>query len=140
MLSVKPEHVRNILDGDQDSRAAAAFPGKCRGNVALALRINPHARAARVRAVHRLPLAQLWRTYHATACVSQEQFSEYFAGCTDGAAIILDHASRFKHTIPLNTLRKAYDLNPNVSYRWIDCPPTGLLINQHPSSRKSRAG
>jgi predicted transcriptional regulator len=130
MLSIRPEHACNILDGIKTVELRRRFPENAAG-MWLLLYASSSTRAlvgaARVHRVHSLPLAQLWHTYRAAAYVSREQFNQYFADCTVGSAIILEHPIRFPRIVPLHELRGAYGLDPNVSYRWICGPATRLL-------------
>ena len=130
MLSIRPEHARNILDGIKTVELRRRFPENAAGMWLLLYASSPTRAlvgAARVHRVHRLPLTQLWHTYRAAANVSREQFNQYFADRRVGSAIILQHAIRFERIVPLHELREAYGLDPNVSYRWICGPATRLL-------------
>ena len=130
MLSIQPEHARNILEGTKTAELRRRFPVGAGGACVLLYASSPTCAvvgAVRIVRVHRLPLDQLWRRYQRDACVSRGQFTCYFAGLMHGTAIMLSDAVRFREPVPLANLRDVYDLNPVLSYRYIDGRRGALL-------------
>ena len=131
MLSIRPEHARDILDGVKTVELRRRFPDNAAAMWLLLYASSPTRAllgAANIQRVHRLPLAQLLRTYHSAACVSKQKFKEYFAGRNEGFALVLSATARLQKPIPLEDLRAVYNLDPVLSYRWI-CRERAKLLS-----------
>lgn len=65
----------------------------------------------------RLPLKELWSQTKKYAGITIEQFSDYFKGCVEGTAILLQKVIRFDRTIGLDEIRNKIEaFQPPQSY------------------------
>ncbi len=85
----------------------------------------------------RLPLKDLWNKTKKYAGITRNQFNEYFKGCKDGTAILLEKIMRFDKAISLDEIRNEiktfhppqsyYNINNNLQMILIDFLPQKSL-------------
>src|SRR5262245_12134126 len=105
IISIRPEHANNIMDGRKTVELRRRFPDSLVGGaLMLVYASRPHQAligAVRIERVRRMTPAGLWRTFREQACVPRELFNAYFAGATEGYGVMLGEAVRFDQAIPI---------------------------------------
>jgi predicted transcriptional regulator len=134
VISIRPEHVHNILIGRKTVELRRRFPEDMpAGCLLLIYASRPHQAlvgAARIDRVQRMVIDTLWQTYKAQACVPWRLFVEYFAGATEGYGVVLGGVVRFNKPIPASELRERFRLSPPQSYCYIRGHLVGLLDDE----------
>lgn len=74
---------------------------------------------ARIRAVHALPIREIWEKFSEIALINESDFWEYYSGLEQGFAIEIIDPLRFHVPITLNEMRSKYKINPPQSYMFL---------------------
>jgi predicted transcriptional regulator len=123
IISIKPEHVQNIMAGHKTIELRRRFPdGLADGRIMLIYSSSPERAlvgAVRIEQVRRMATAALWQAYRKQACVARDVFDDYFAGATEGFGVLLGTAIRFDVPIPVSELRDRFRFSPPQSFRYL---------------------
>lgn len=131
LLSIRPEHADNIIEGVKTVEFRRRFPAdsRVRGATMWIYSTSPVKQVigvATVVSVERMILPELW-TYHSIAgAVDRCVFDDYFEGVSEGYAIQLDEIRRLPAAIGADDL-KALDFKAPQSYRFVTEPVLGML-------------
>ncbi len=131
IISIRPEHVRNIMAGRKTVELRRRFPESlAAGGLMLIYASSPEQAlvgAARIENVRRMTPAGLWRSFREQVCVPREYFNAYFAGADEGFGVVLGWAVRFEVPIPVSELKERFSFSPPQSYRYVRGTLIGLL-------------
>lgn len=108
LLSVQPQHARNIFSGVKTVELRRRAPRVSPGHVFFIYETAPTMAVrgfALVDAVSIAPLDALWRATSDASCVSHEEFSAYFNDLDHGVAITLSATQEFDRPISLSEAR-----------------------------------
>jgi predicted transcriptional regulator len=134
IISIRPEHVRNIMSGRKTVELRRRFPeGLATGCMMLIYSSRPEQAlvgAVRIEEVRRMTPAGLWRAYRAQACVTRDLFDGYFAGADEGFGVLLGNAIWFNAPIPMNELKERFSFSPPQSYQYVRGPLINLLNDE----------
>lgn len=74
-----------------------------------------------ITSVDRLPLVLLWQTVRHDAGVTKKEFDDYFAGLDSGVAIHISDVKKFRKSVSLDDLRRAWrGFHPPQGFRYLD--------------------
>lgn len=134
IISIRPEHVRNIMAGRKTVELRRRFPeGVAACGVMFIYSSSPEQAlvgAARIEAVKRMTLGGLWRTFKDRACVTRDLFDSYFAGAEEGFGVVLGQPIRFDTPIQVRELKERFRFSPPQSYRYLRGSLIGLLNDE----------
>lgn len=134
IISIKPEHVRNIMAGRKTVELRRRFPeGLAAGGLMLIYASSPEQAlvgAVRIENVRRMTPAGLWRTFREQVCVPRDYFNSYFAGVDEGFGVVLGRAVCFDQPIPASELKERFSFSPPQSYRYVRGSLAGLLSDE----------
>ena len=134
IISVKPEHARNIIVGRKTVELRRRFADTSAiGRWMLIYSSSPEKAligAVRIANVRRMAVGTLWRAFGEQACVPRAAFLDYFSGVTEGVGVILGPVVRFDPAISASELRERFSFCPPQSYRYIRGPLTDLLDDE----------
>lgn len=68
----------------------------------------------------------LWQKHRRTGGISHEKFTNYFAGATEGCAILVGRVTRFSRPLPLESLGQS--ITPPQSFRYLDQAIVARLV------------
>lgn len=133
VFSIKPNHAQKILEGRKTVELRRRFTDGIRpGTLALIYTTSP-TRAltgfAKIRAVQRLSIRDLWETHHDAACLQKSDFEAYFSGVDRGYAIMLTSAKPLTRPVGLSELRKRFGFEPPQSYQYATPQMCDLVEN-----------
>jgi predicted transcriptional regulator len=134
IISIKPSYVEEILAGRKTVELRRRFP-ECLGSggILWIYATKPEQSligAARVKAVRRMSLGSLWRSFGEQARVPKSFFNEYFSGAREGFGVVLGSVVRFEEAISVSELRERFRFSPPQSYRYIRGHLTNLLHDE----------
>jgi predicted transcriptional regulator len=131
IMSIRPEHAFNILDGRKTVELRRRFPETLpTGSLMLVYASSPEQcliGAVMIEGVKRMTPASLWRQFRNQACVQRSLFNDYFDGAREGFGVMLGACARFEDPIPVCELKERFRFYPPQSYRYIKGSLTGLL-------------
>ena len=134
IISIRPEHVHNIMAGRKTVELRRRFPESVvMGGLMLIYSSSPEKAlvgAARIENVRRMTPAGLWRAFREQVCVPRDFFNAYFAGADEGFGVVLGKAVRFDHPIPVSELKERFSFSPPQSFRYVRGSLTGLLSDE----------
>jgi predicted transcriptional regulator len=134
IISVKPEHARNIIVGRKTVELRRRFADTSAiGRWMLIYSSSPEKAligAVRIANVRRMAVGTLWRAFREQACVPRSAFIDYFSGVTEGVGVILGPVVRFDPAISASELRERFSFCPPQSYRYVRGPLTDLLDDE----------
>lgn len=134
IISIRPEHVRNIMAGRKTVELRRRFPeGLATGGMMLIYSSRPEQAlvgAVRIEQVQRMTPANLWRAFRAEACVTRDLFDGYFAGADEGFGVLLGNAIWFDKPIPVIELKERFRFSPPQSYQYVRGPLIDLLNDE----------
>jgi predicted transcriptional regulator len=88
IVSIRPEHVKNIISGRKTVELRRRFPERLlAGTLLLIYSSKPDQTmcgVARIDSVEKLRIKRLWDLYGRQACLSRKAFFEYFVGRVEG--------------------------------------------------------
>jgi len=149
IISVKPEHARNIIVGRKTVELRRRFPDtSVIGKWMLIYSSSPEKAiigAVSIANVRRMAVGTLWKVFKEQACVPRSVFLDYFSGAEEGVGVILGPVVRFEPAISAGELRERFNFSPPQSYRYIRGPLSGLfddervqIPNRHERGDRSR--
>ena len=134
IISVKPEHARNIVAGLKTVELRRRFADTSAiGRWMLIYSSSPEKAiigAARIENVRRMVVESLWKTFREQACIPHSAFLNYFSGVTEGVGVILGPVTRFDMAIPASELRERFSFHPPQSYRYVRGQLSELLDDE----------
>jgi predicted transcriptional regulator len=134
IISIRPEHVRNIMAGRKTVELRRRFPeGLAACGVMFIYASSPEQAlvgAARIEAVKRMPVTGLWRTFKDKACVTRDLFDAYFVGVDEGFGVLLGQPVCFETPIRGSELKERFRFSPPQSYRYLRGSLIGLLNDE----------
>jgi predicted transcriptional regulator len=134
VISIRPDHARNIMDGRKTVELRRRFPASLGiGGLMLIYASSPEKAligAARIEGVQRMSPARLWRRFRDQACVPEELFNSYFEGAAEGFGVMLGGVVRFNEPIPVSELKERFRFSPPQSYVYVQGLLTGLMDDE----------
>ncbi len=133
VFSIRPTHAEKILAGRKTVELRRRFTDSIKpGSLALIYTTSPTSALtgfARIRAVQRLNLSDLWETHSEAACLQRSDFEAYFSGVDRGYAIMLGSAKSLPRPVGLSELRERFGFEPPQSYQYASPQMCGLVEN-----------
>jgi predicted transcriptional regulator len=134
VLSIRPVYATKILEGTKTVELRRRFPIDMGvGTIALIYTSSPVQAItgyARITEVLKMPISKIWRSYRAAACISREDFDQYFAGLREGFAILLDKPRRVHQRVAVDELLEDFGLVPPQSFRYVGEEYQALLHDE----------
>jgi predicted transcriptional regulator len=133
IISIRPEHVRNILAGRKTVELRRRFPEGLAAGVLFIYSSSPEQAlvgAVRIEQVERMTPAGLWRAFKDRVCITRDLFDAYFAGADEGFGLLLGQSICFDAPIPIRELKERFSFSPPQSYRYIRGSLIGLLNDE----------
>lgn len=123
LISIQPDHARNIAEGYKTVEFRRRFPDeeRVRDSILWIYSTSPEKAviaAAKVEKVHRLPVPVLWATYAKQGCIDQSTFNSYFDGVSHGYAIELSDVRRPRESVEAGRLKQLGFTAPQ-SFRYV---------------------
>lgn len=120
VLSIKPKYSALILNGQKKIELRRRFPENvgC-GTLAYVYSTSPDRAmigSISIDWVEKKPLTEIWNKFSKDACISQNEFEEYFSGLESGYALKLGNPRWFSREIGLQELRKRFAFEPPQSF------------------------
>jgi predicted transcriptional regulator len=143
LMSIRPFYASQILDGQKTVELRRRFPEVCTiGVIAFIYSSSPVSAIvgwARIKHVIKLPVARIWKEHGTAACISKDEFNAYFAGLTDGFAIMLEGVRSLKERFTAPELEARFGIVPPQSYRYVTDACAALLSDeQFQASRRHK--
>jgi predicted transcriptional regulator len=133
IISIRPEHVRNIMAGRKTVELRRRFPKALATGVLFIYSSSPEQAlvgTARIEQVQRMTPAGLWRRFKDKVCVTRDLFDAYFAGTDEGFGVLLSQPVYFDAPIPISELKERFSFSPPQSYRYLRGSLIGLLNDE----------
>ncbi len=140
LLSIRPEHVDNILTGAKTVELRRVRPQVETGQPVAVYATTPVAAIVATCRVHRVDYANpetiKQSLLHRTG-VSSEFFDSYFEGSSHAAAIHMTAVRPLEHVVTLSHLRRRQrSYNPPQTWHFLDRAKLRDLIGHHISHRE----
>lgn len=123
LVSIRPNYAAQIIEGRKTVELRRRFPDTTvPGAIVLIYSSSPVQAIvgyAVIREVQRRPVNVIWARYGRAACITQEDFDEYFDGLDEGYAIVLDRVKKFPREFPASDLRERFGFVPPQSFRYL---------------------
>lgn len=131
VLSIHPVHGMNILKGDKKVELRRIQPKYLSpGSLVLLYASSPLKSligAFRVSSITKKPILELWEEVEDKACITLEEFNNYYSDIDSGIAIYFDETWEFPSPINLDILRDEMDFQPPQSFRYATSDDMQLL-------------
>ncbi|MFN3574084.1 MAG: ASCH domain-containing protein [Phenylobacterium sp.] len=141
MLSVAPDYARAIVTGLKSVELRRRAPRISRGTRAWLYSTLPVGQVVAVLTIDEVveaPLTDLWQRYASRAAIAREDFDAYFAGLSQGAALIIREVQALKSPVSLSEMREGGAFQPPQFYRRVraGAPEARLSKSElHPALR-----
>lgn len=123
LFSIKPIYADQILAGRKTVELRRRFTNaEVTGSLAFIYSTSPVRQLvgyARIKAVRKLRIQDIWREYRDVAGISKAGFDTYFEGKCDGYVIELDEPTRLADGVPIADLRERFGFVPPQSFRYV---------------------
>lgn len=123
LISIRPRHVSGIMAGTKTVELRRRFVSSVDSNSRLLIYSTSPTRAvvgfARIKAVVRMKVTELWKRFGKAAQVLQREFEDYFSGLEEGFAIILGSVTTFKNPVEAKTLEAKFGFVPPQSFMYL---------------------
>lgn len=120
VLSIKPQYSSKILQREKTVELRRRFPVNVPdGTLAYIYSTTPEKALvgfAEIESVTKKPVVQMWKEHGKAACISKQDFNDYFSGQEFGFALRFRTARPFKEVIQLNELRERFGFEPPQSF------------------------
>ena len=131
LLSIRPNYVDDILNGRKTVELRRRFSENASsGSILLIYSTSPTQAIvgyATIDDVKRLPLGKLWAQHGKDACVTREEFLDYFSGLKEGFAVLLKDVTLLKKTISAARLKQKLGFVPPQSFMYLTKPYYRLI-------------
>jgi predicted transcriptional regulator len=132
LLSIRPQHARNILNGSKTVELRRTRPRIQTGDLALVYVTRPVCAVVAAFTVGRVvaqPPEELWFSVRQHAGVDRRQYDTYYAGATIGTAIFVANIRQLPEPLALSDLKEAIPgFRPPRSYRYVSIADCGERI------------
>ena len=121
LLSIKPRFADSIFERKKRVELRRVRPRVSAGDLVLVYVSSPRCAlegAFEVERVLEAAPAQLWRSVQQTAGISEDEFHDYFRGCSQGYGIVVRRVWKLE-PVTLASLRRAR-IRPPQSYQYLD--------------------
>jgi predicted transcriptional regulator len=123
LVSIRPQYVAKILDGQKTVELRRRFPESVNLGAKVYIYSTSPVRAvvgcAKIKEVQRLPIADIWKQHANAACVSRQEFYDYFSGTKFGFAILLGSVKAMRIHLTASELEAQFGIVPPQSYRYV---------------------
>lgn len=120
VFSIKPQYAERILEGVKTIELRRRFPVDVPAGTSALIYTSSPTRAltgvAEIKSVYKLTPKAIWLAYAKDACITREDFDDYFTGLEYGYAIRLAHARALRRPVELSELRDRFRFEPPQSY------------------------
>lgn len=134
LVSIRPAYADKILGGEKTVELRRKFPRSAATGATVLIYSSSPVRAivgyARIKDVLRLPVAQIWRSHSAAACITKDDFNAYFNGLKYGFVILLEDVKVLKEQLKAIDLRDELGFVPPQSFRYVDENYISMLSNE----------
>jgi predicted transcriptional regulator len=134
LLSIRPNYADMIIDGTKTVELRRRFANGIEAGALLVIYSTSPKQSiigsARVKTVERMRLKALWKTHGKSACILKVDFDTYFAGLTEGYAVVLESAKAFRRPIAAADLRKKFGFVAPQSFMYLPKEYYRLLKNE----------
>jgi predicted transcriptional regulator len=131
IFSIRPQYADKIISGNKTVELRRRFATEAViGAIAFIYSSSPARRMigyAKIRDVRRLSVANIWRKYSTTACISKSDFDKYFAGADFGYAIELADATALETPISATELSQRFGFRAPQSYQYAKSEYSSLI-------------
>jgi predicted transcriptional regulator len=135
LLSIKPRHVHNILDGTKSVELRRVRPQIAAGQPVAVYATMPAAAVVatcRVRKVEIGPPSTIKARLLDRAAISADEFDAYFVGANYAVAIHLDEVAVLKSPVTLDEIRsRRSTYNPPQTWHFFDRAQLKDLLGHH---------
>lgn len=131
LISIRPRHVADILDGRKTVEVRRARPTVSDGSLILIYATAPVQQvvATCVLAGIRTGGAdRLWREFGADACLSRAEMRDYLRGASQPTVLLLRHVRELVTPVSLERMRQMIPrFHPPQTYRFVGTQVTNAL-------------
>lgn len=124
VLSIQPKYVEYIRRGIKTYELRRVAPNVVRGDHVLVYASSPikaFVGMFRVESVSTMPPSDLWRLIEESACVSKQEYDDYFRGASRATGIAIGSHHWFKRPMTLRDIRvQLPSFQPPQSYRYVE--------------------
>ncbi|WP_366924189.1 ASCH domain-containing protein [Metallumcola ferriviriculae] len=124
VLSIKPQYVKAIIEGDKIAELRRKRPGIARGDSIYIYETTPtkaFSAVAEVKEIIELSIDELWERVREICAISWEKFNEYFKGCKVGYALIITKVKKLIKPLGLYEVReKIPNYRPPQFFHYVD--------------------
>lgn len=142
-LSIKPQYVQKILEGDKLVELRRQKPRSRAGDWIAIYESSPTmalVAVAQVAEVNVLPPKKLWRNVQSTAGVTKAEFEDYFHDCDNAVGIVLQAITELPEPVPLDDLRKRWpNFHPPQGFRYLSTTESRFVLSKIPKTRRQPA-
>ena len=133
LLSIRPEHVKRILNGEKKVELRRTRPKLNQGDLVLIYASTPIKAlvgAFQVEKVLEDTPSNLWYRVQNSACISREEFDKYYIGTDRGIGIFFNKTCILQSPIALSGLRQCWpNFQPPQIYRYLSAVDINLIKN-----------
>lgn len=123
LISIRSRHVASILSGIKSVEFRRRGPYLTIPTTAVIYSsgVDMSLRATTTIArVTRLPVDELWSEFSELGGIDRRYFDSYFAGCTEGYALLLASTDELSQPVALSEMRSTLGLTPPQSWCYIN--------------------
>ena len=131
LLSIRPKFAEKVFNGTKKVELRRVKPGISEGDIVVVYVSSPVKQIWGTFEVGRIiekPLHELWDLVQCEACLSKNEFDEYYDGIERGYGIYIRGTAYIKQPIDLNEIRERWGgFHPPQSYRYLSMSDLDLL-------------
>ena len=133
LMSIKPEYMHEILEGDKQIELRRTKPRVSEGDLVVFYVSSPQKMirgAASVKRVIEGTPSQIWETYSDSIGIAKQNYDEYFSGAKKAFGIMLDTIWAYANPIGLQEMRGILvNFSPPRSYRYLSSEERKIVEN-----------
>jgi len=132
LVSLKPEFAQAIASGAKSVELRRRFPQASAGAWLVIYVTNPIQALvgmARIMRVDQAPPSTLWRRHAASVGIGKSRFDQYFLGCKNGYAVVLDRFVPVKPILGRDMDRISTGLRPPQSFRYLTAESLRRIVS-----------
>ena len=135
VLSIRPQYSEKIIHGEKTVELRRRFPLSApRGTIAYIYSTSPvqaMVGRAEIADIVKLPVADIWKKYGASASIKKSMFDSYFDGLSEGFALKFANARPLPRQLDLSELRERFGFEPPQSFLYVTPVLRRALQNEY---------
>ena len=147
LISIQPEYADQIMDGCKTVELRRRFVETVEQDTRLFIYSSSPVGAiigcAKIEGVIKLPIKQIWKTFHKQACIEKSEFEKYFDGVEFGFVVSLGDVTPLTELLVREDILDRWGIRPPQSYMYLPLEIAASIFNgidEVPAGHKHRLG